>query len=129
MDVTNGLNKRIGQFGVNTSPNSNRDIKVIVVDFDNADYEFKGIQSKLHYVKFDAINFDELIEEINRELTEQENILLGEKSTLIRRMFNEEICNIYGTEKSVRLISVMPNMMADPSKGYPCFGYAAIAVK
>ena len=124
--IGNTINQKLSEFSPLTSPNSNKDIKIILVDIYNKDYHLKGIQSSLHYVRQDD-NLDDLVRLINQELIEQENKLLGEKIVLIRREFAKDICKVLGVKKTYRATCILP--LHEGKKGYPIFGYASIAIK
>ena len=124
------LAQKLSEFNATSSPNVDKKIEIVLVKADDTNSgEFHGIQSKLTYVNFDT-NLDELAKKMNDELTEQEKQVLGEKTILIRRVFNEEICKLSGANcPSYRLICGLPAMFDAVKGGCPVFAYASIAVK
>jgi hypothetical protein len=128
--ITNKLFQKIAEFNPTISPNSTRDIKIILASIkDFEKYEWKGIQSKLHYVNFDT-NLDEVVNLMNKELIEQENELLGEKTILIRRSFPKDITELFGVTKECYRATQVIAYKFDPTKGgFPVFAYASVSIK
>lgn len=128
-DLMTELNQEVNKLAPTTSPNNTKEIKIILATSDdNEKYKFEGIQSQLHYVNYDT-NLVELAKIMNNELMIEENKKLGDKSTLIRRFFVKEICEICGIETGFRLVNVSTPRMTDFATEYPCFAYASVAIE
>lgn len=95
---------------------------------------FKGIQSKVYYIKPNAEqkDFANIGRAIAIDLDKQETILIEEKLKsqenvlLVRREIPHDICKILGLDKAERAITVDFRLNKE---GYFVYGYESIIIK